>query len=115
HQMETFLSASQRQSAVEVSDASGVGASRRLVADLCRQAGMDETSVGSAALVATEAATNIVKHAGKGEILARLVRSGTAAGIEILAIDDGPGIADLAQSSIDGATTAGSYGIGLGT
>ena len=112
--METFLSAAQRQVAIQVSDASGVGAARRLVADFSRRANLDETAAGSAALVVTEAASNIVKHAGKGEILVRPVYSGTTAGIEILAIDTGPGIANLAHSIEDGATTAGSYGIGLG-
>lgn len=112
--METFLSAQQRQLAVEVADASAVGAARRMAADICERIGLEEVACGQVALVVTEAATNILKHAGRGEILARPLAFDDARGIEILAIDSGPGMSDFARSAADGHTTAGSYGIGLG-
>jgi anti-sigma regulatory factor (Ser/Thr protein kinase) len=113
--METVLSAVLRQVAVEVGDASAVGAVRRMTSDISRQIKLDETAAGEASLAATEAATNIIKHAGRGEILIRPVKAGAATGIEILAIDKGPGMSNVANSMLDGTTTAGSYGIGLGT
>jgi anti-sigma regulatory factor (Ser/Thr protein kinase) len=112
--METLLSADLRQRAIEVADASAVGAARRMAAEICAQLSLDEIACGEVALVVTEAATNILKHAGRGEIVARPLRCAGAAGIEILAIDNGPGMADFARSAADGHTTAGSYGIGLG-
>jgi anti-sigma regulatory factor (Ser/Thr protein kinase) len=112
--METVLSATLRQVAVEVGDTSAVGAARRLTADICRQLGFDESTSGTASLIATEAATNIIKHAGNGEMLIRPLPA-AGGGIEILAIDSGPGMPDVAGSMQDGTTTAGSYGIGLGT
>ncbi|NEX59455.1 ATP-binding protein [Noviherbaspirillum galbum] len=112
--METILSANLRQVAVEVADASAVGAARRLAAEAARRAGLTEARAGDVALLATEAATNILKHAGKGEILVRPLGAGASGGVEILAIDSGPGMADPARSMVDGNTTAGSYGIGLG-
>jgi len=83
----------------------------------------------------TEAATNVLKHAGSGTMLARrIVRGdgdaaagetrspsfgghGAAAvvGIEVIALDRGGGIADVARSLRDGHSTAGTPGLGLGS
>ncbi|MEG2630728.1 MAG: histidine kinase, partial [Comamonas sp.] len=41
-------------------------------------------------------------------------RKGQAPEIEILSVDDGPGIRDLSQAMRDGFSTAGSPGTGLG-
>ncbi|MBK4737766.1 ATP-binding SpoIIE family protein phosphatase [Noviherbaspirillum pedocola] len=112
--METVLSARQRQLAVEVADSSAVGAARRMAADICARIALDEVACGQVALATTEAATNILKHAGRGEILARPLVVDGRPGIEIIAIDRGPGMANFARSAADGHTTAGSYGIGLG-
>jgi anti-sigma regulatory factor (Ser/Thr protein kinase) len=76
--------------------------------------GLNATQAGKVALAVTEAATNIVKHAGSGKILlAPLVRAG-AVGLEILALDRGPGISNVTASMRDGYSTAGSMGAGLG-
>lgn len=47
-------------------------------------------------------------------LLLRPVRVGDRAGVELVAIDSGPGMADLTVSSRDGHSTAGTLGIGLG-
>jgi hypothetical protein len=65
-------------------------------------------------LLVTEAATNVLKHAGHGEILLRPVRRGGAHGVEVVALDHGPGMRDLADNMEDGTSSAGSYGVGLG-
>lgn len=103
-----------------VTDNSHVSAVRRAATDLAARLGFDATRCGEVAIVATEAATNILKHAGHGEILLRALRrdgdDGKAGndGIELLAIDNGPGMASLPASMEDGRSTAGSYGVGLG-
>jgi hypothetical protein len=66
------------------------------------------------ALVVTEAATNIVQHAGRGEILLRPFALDAPASLEMLALDKGPGIANVAQALRDGFSTGGSSGHGLG-
>lgn len=96
----------------KISDPSGVAAARRAAADLASRAGMSETDVGRVSLLVTEAATNILKHAGQGEILVRAL-SGTPAGLEILVIDQGPGLAPERLLS-DGYSSAGTLGAGLG-
>lgn len=65
------------------------------------------------ALVATELASNILKHATRGEMHLRVVPRISGAGIEILAIDRAKGF-DLQACLADGFSTRGTQGIGLG-
>jgi anti-sigma regulatory factor (Ser/Thr protein kinase) len=74
----------------------------------------DETSAGNVGLVVTEAAKNLLKHAGGGQIILRALQHGRAVGIEMLALDKGPGIADPGRCFEDGYSTAGTSGTGLG-
>ena len=76
--------------------------------------GFDETATGRIALVATEMATNLLKHAAAGEIVVGTFADRDGAGLELLALDKGPGIADLGVALADGYSTAGSPGTGLG-
>src|SRR5262249_56463994 len=62
----------------------------------------------------TEAATNLVKHGGGGELLLRTLGSNGTRGIGLLALDRGPGFANLAEAMRDGFSSAGTPGTGLG-
>jgi hypothetical protein len=62
----------------------------------------------------SEAVTNMVKHAGGGTLLVRPFATPGALALEILAIDSGPGMADIAASAVDGMSTTGTAGTGLG-
>lgn len=64
----------------------------------------------SAALVATELATNGVRHAQGAELFTRV----DGEGVHLVVIDHGPGIRDLERSRRDGVSTAGGLGVGLG-
>jgi anti-sigma regulatory factor (Ser/Thr protein kinase) len=99
---------------LEVSDASGTGHARRVAADMASRLALDEDDDGRVAIVVTEAATNLVKHAGGGELLLHALRLGDARGIGVLALDRGPGLTDLAAAMRDGYSSAGSPGTGLG-
>jgi anti-sigma regulatory factor (Ser/Thr protein kinase) len=99
---------------VEVRDASQVGEARRMAADLARRQGFDESEAGRVALVTTELATNLVKHGGGGRVVADLFDDADGAGIEVLSLDKGPGMADVQRCFEDGYSTAGSPGTGLG-
>lgn len=104
-------------SMVHVRDASGVGEARRLAVSLASEAGLDESLRGTLALVATEMATNLARHATDGMLLVRILGDAPASGsdgIELLAIDRGPGMHDVALAMRDGHSTAGSRGAGLG-
>jgi len=117
--METVLTASRTEQCVAVSETVDVAASRRAAADLARQLSFAQEPAARLALVVTEAATNILKHAGQGEILLRTIHGRHAAGaavrgIEMLAIDSGAGMHDADAAMADGTSTAGTYGVGLG-
>jgi hypothetical protein len=67
------------------------------------------------AIVATEAATNLSKHARGGVIILQgLQEDGAQGGLDILALDQGPGMPDVERCLADGYSTAGSPGAGLG-
>lgn len=99
-----------------VEESSHVGEARRQVAAFCRALEFDETRAGQAALIVTELASNIIKHAAGagGEMVFRAIEIDGATGVDILALDRGPGIMNVGASLQDGYSTAGSAGTGLG-
>ena len=98
---------------VHVTDPSGVAAARRVAIECAQAAKLGETAVGRAALVATELATNIVKHGSDGSILFTQEEPDVRA-MTILAVDRGRGFTDVPAALRDGYSTAGSPGNGLG-
>ena len=97
---------------IPVHETSQVGEARRAAARLTAQAHFDETAAGRAALVVTELATNLVRHAQGGRMLIGLSDSGA---LDILSLDDGPGMDDLKVCMRDGFSTGGGTpGTGLG-
>ncbi len=74
---------------------------------------MNKTDCSNAAIVATELATNIFRYAPGGEILLRSLKHGDTVGVEIMAIDRGPGM-DVAHCLEDGNSSGGTAGQGLG-
>jgi anti-sigma regulatory factor (Ser/Thr protein kinase) len=97
-----------------VNDASQVAEARRLVSAYARRTGVTEARIGDVAIVVTELATNLLKHAGSGQILATHRDEADGAGLELLALDRGSGMTDVARCMDDGYSTAGSPGNGLG-
>lgn len=73
-------------------------------------------SSGDATLIATaisELARNIVSYAQRGEVQLCAVHGSPRRGIQIVARDRGPGIADVKQALRNGFSTSGSLGLGL--
>ncbi|MGZ5415798.1 MAG: ATP-binding SpoIIE family protein phosphatase [Nocardioides sp.] len=99
---------------IRVEGDTGPGTVRRRVVELSRQMGLDETRTGQVAIVATELATNLVKHARGGAVVLRVLRRGGVGGVEIIALDRGPGMRDVRAFFGDGTSTTGTLGIGLG-
>ena len=99
---------------ISVADGSHVSAVRMAVQRLIGNLEFDETRAGRVAIVATEAVTNMVRHGGGGTFAARALESDGALGVEMLAIDAGPGMSDFSRSSRDGVSTGGTPGTGLG-
>ena len=97
-----------------ISDQSHIAEARRGAVQAASTFGFDETSAGRVAIVATELATNVLRHGERGELLIGSFEDSTGSGVELIALDKGQGIADLAAASRDGYSSAGSSGHGLG-
>ncbi|WP_305787811.1 SpoIIE family protein phosphatase [Symbioplanes lichenis] len=97
-----------------VEAAASAAAVRRAAERLADELGIPERTTADLSIVVAEAAGNLVKHADEGVMLVRPVRVDDRAGVEIVAIDRGPGMADIPRSVGDGHSTAGTLGIGLG-
>lgn len=97
-----------------IHEASQVGEARRYANSLAARAGFDEERQGRVALLATEAGHNLVRHARDGELILSLLRGLEQPTIEILALDRGPGMANVDACMRDGFSTAGTSGSGLG-
>ena len=81
---------------------------------LAAEAGFGETQQFLIAAAASELATNIVKYAKKGEVTLKIVQRDRQLGIQIIARDEGPGIADIEKAMQDNfSTSKGSLGLGL--
>jgi anti-sigma regulatory factor (Ser/Thr protein kinase) len=100
--------------AVPISDPSQVGEARRLATTLASRLAFNEVQTGRVGIIVTEAATNILKHARHGELLLTPVQDGSIGGLEITAVDRGPGMANLSRCFSDGFSTSGTSGTGLG-
>ncbi len=98
-----------------IPDSTHVASARGAVRTLAEHGGFADEDAYRAGLVTTELATNLAKHASEGgEILFRLSRQTDVPELELIALDRGPGIADPARALVDGHSTAGSAGTGLG-
>src|SRR5688572_11940626 len=68
--------------------------------------------VGVIDLVASELTSNIVKHAGGGELLYRFSTENGSRTFEMISLDHGPGMKDISHSMKDGVTTTNTLGQG---
>jgi anti-sigma regulatory factor (Ser/Thr protein kinase) len=100
--------------ALAVQDQSQVAETRRRATDMAERQGFGDADTGRVALVATELATNVLKHGNGGEILVGVYGEGPDTGIELIALDKGAGMSNVAASLADGYSTAGTAGKGLG-
>jgi anti-sigma regulatory factor (Ser/Thr protein kinase) len=103
-----------RQSLFCMEERSQIAEARRKIVDLAHYHGFNETQKGEVAIVMTEIAQNLIKHARSGQVLVRSLEDDGRQGLEILSLDNGPGIANVTRYIQDGCSTAGSCGNGLG-
>jgi serine/threonine-protein kinase RsbT len=75
--------------------------------------GFSSTDLTLLATAISEIARNITTYAGEGEVALRVLNHGGRKGIEVVATDNGPGIADVELAMQDGYTTGNGLGLGL--
>ena len=77
------------------------------------EAGFDAARVSMLGTVASELVRNILKYAGSGDLIVRIVQKKQKRGLELVASDRGPGIADIEYVLKDHVSTGGTLGLGL--
>jgi len=99
---------------VHIDDATRAAEVRRLAVASAQSEGLGRQASEEVAIIATEMATNLLKHAHAGEIHITRLSPASEPGVEILSIDRGPGIENLEECIVDGFSSVGTAGTGLG-
>ena len=94
------------------SDADTVVA-RQAGRDAALRLGLSRTEATFVATAISEIARNITTHAGRGEIAIRARHEGARLGLEVVATDEGPGIADVEAVMRDDYDSTAGLGVGL--
>ena len=102
------------QEAIPVSDVGDLSTARLAARSMSTAIGFDERAVEEIALVVSELATNLVKHAKEGILRLQRTEEAGKTGIQIESEDQGPGIANVERAIADNFSTSGSLGCGLG-
>ena len=107
------LTGATQSQTLPLGDISRIGEARRLAIAVAGKAGLGTGEVSDLGIVVTEIATNAVRHGGGGELIVRAL-GGARPGVEVLVLDRGPGMANVAECFRDGYSTGGTMGTGLG-
>lgn len=97
------------------SDRSYLASIKKGISQLANQLEFQTQRLSEIDLIVAELTSNLIKHAGGGELLVRQFRTMTNAGLEIISIDSGPGMNDPGKMMQDGVSTTSTLGHGLGT
>ena len=71
---------------------------------------VDQTKIVTAA---SELGRNTIQYGGGGQVFVTALADSRRRGLRLEFVDQGPGIADIAQALTDGFTTGGGLGLGL--
>ena len=86
---------------------------RTAARDLATNVGFTMTDQVLIATAVSEIARNIVEYAGTGEVILSVIEDRSRRGVQVVARDHGPGIADPSLAMQDGYSGSGSLGLGL--
>lgn len=75
--------------------------------------GFDETRQYLIASAVSELSTNIIRYGVRGTVTLRHIRDGKRTGFEVIAMDYGPGIADILEALKEHYSTGKGLGLGL--
>ena len=99
-----------------IEEPSKTAEARRFARKMALSAGLDEVTADHVGVVVTEASTNVLKHAGHGQVVIQTIAEWDrpVPGLEVVALDKGPGMSNLEECLRDGYSTSATPGHGLG-
>lgn len=77
-------------------------------------ANLSQRRVGELDIIVAEMVSNLVKHAGGGQVWVQLIEEQGLQGLELISIDSGPGMGDVNLMIADGFSSKNTLGHGLG-
>ncbi|GAA4463499.1 serine/threonine protein kinase [Nibrella saemangeumensis] len=99
----------------QATDRSYLALLKKGISQIAGQVGFQPHRLSEIDLIVAEMASNLIKHAGGGDVLVRHFRTNDNSGLELISIDNGPGMTDPAKMMEDGVSTTGTLGHGLGS
>ncbi|MEK0165608.1 MULTISPECIES: ATP-binding protein [unclassified Phaeobacter] len=97
-----------------LADPSDVSVCRRTARQLAQTAGFSRARIEEIAIVASEAATNVLRYAKRGRCLMQVMPGVEGPRLALIVVDQGPGIDSLEKMMRDGISSEDSAGLGLG-
>jgi anti-sigma regulatory factor (Ser/Thr protein kinase) len=79
------------------------------------EAGMSEQRIHQIDLIVAEMTSNLFKYSDDGELLLGVFPNGGSPYVELISIDNGPGMMNPAKMMVDGVSTSNTLGHGLGS
>ena len=107
---ETSVSAHRQ---IDVTSEEGIVLARQAGREMSADLGLSQTDQTLVATAISEIARNIILYAGRGVVELDITAGVRGHGLQIRAVDEGPGIADLELAMRDGYSTGRSLGLGL--
>ncbi len=98
---------------IPIQDSASVSLARTKAREEGARAGLSDEAIGALAIVISELAQNQLAHAARGRVAVRTIDCAGVSGVEIVAADEGRGIADPARAFEGASPSAASLGIGL--
>jgi len=98
---------------VIISDDSDIVVARQKGKELAKTCGFSSSNITLIATAISELARNILEYADTGEVTLSIVQDNGKQGVEVVARDSGPGIADIPLAMQDGYSSGRGLGLGL--
>ena len=96
-----------------ITDEQQVVVARQLVRQLTQKCGFSLVDQTKLVTAASELGRNTLKYGGGGAMQWEIRREGSRCGVQLLFVDQGPGIPDIGQAMTDGWTSGSGLGLGL--
>jgi len=99
---------------IKIKEEKDIVVARQIVKDIAKRLGFSLADITKVSTAVSELARNIYRYAKEGFILVKEKKSGEEVEIEVVALDNGPGIEDIELALKSGyTTTRNSLGLGL--